>query len=97
MVDHKRMIESSQRFDFAADILFQTLEEESIIVNLKSENIFGLNETGSLIAGFISEDLSFGEMIEALTNNYVVSTKEAEREIRDILLTLINNGLILKK
>ena len=97
MVNQKRTIEGSQRFVFASDTLFQTLEEESIIVNLKTENIFGLNETGSVIASYISEEMSYGDMIEALTNNYKVSTKEAEHETRDILLKLINNGLILKK
>lgn len=67
------------------------------MVNLKSENIFGLNETGSLIAGYISDELSFGEMIAKLNNNYSVSEEEAERETTELLLTLIDNGLIQQK
>ena len=97
MVNQKRTIEGSQRFVFASDTLFQTLEEESIIVNLKTENIFGLNETGSVIASYISEEMSYGEMIEALFNKYMVSTEEVERETTEILSNLINHGLILKK
>jgi len=97
MDDKKRKIEITERFIFAPDILIQTLEEESIMVNLKSENIFGLNETGSLIAGFISDELPFGEMLEALNDKYEVSAKELERETTEILLTLIDNELILQK
>lgn len=90
------MFKKDQRFTFADEVIMETLEDEGLLVDLNSENIFGTNETGTKIVDLISRNISLGDMLEILSQEYDISNDELENEINELLQTLLERKLIEK-
>lgn len=77
-----------------SDVVFQPMEEESIIVSLNSEEIFKLNTTGTQIVKLIEEKKSVQEIIDDLVKKFKIDVKEIELEVSRLLIELQKAGLI---
>jgi len=82
------------RFSISSDVLFQEVSGESVLLDLASENYFGLNEIGTRIWTLLNEKKDVGEIICALMSEYEVKQVELEKDVDDLLTSLLEGGLI---
>ena len=57
-------------------------------------NIIILNPVSKLLWEELREEKTFDELLDAILKNYDVSKEEAEADLKDFILQLIENGLI---
>ena len=57
-------------------------------------NIIILNPVSKLLWEELREEKTFDELLDAILKNYDVSKEEAEADLKDFIMQLIENGLI---
>jgi len=85
----------SQRVRISADVLFQEVSGECVLLDLRSENYFGLDEVGTRIWQLIEEcggDLH--AVVERMAAEYAVDRETLERDLSDLTNRLSESGLV---
>ncbi len=59
-----------------------------------SANIIILNPVSKFLWEELRSEKSFDELLDAMLKNYTVSKEEAETDLKDFLMQLIENGLV---
>ena len=91
------MLDHWQTFSFAPDVVVQVINGEALILKLQEEEVFSLNETGARVAQLIGEGRSLGAVIDTLTAEYEMSRQDIEREVTDLVQTLVSKGLVVRR
>jgi len=87
-------IVDSTRFEPAKDIVFTALEDEVVILNLKTRRYFGLNESGVLIWQAVQTGKDVAEMIAAMAEVYDVTPEDAREAVVTFCRELHEAGLL---
>ena len=90
-------IENNQVFTVSKDVLFQEVSGETVLLDLASEQYFGLDEVGTRVWQLLKEGQSLDAMLEVLLEEYEVERERLEADVRALLESLIEAGLIEKK
>ena len=83
-----------QRISVPAVVLVQELEGESVLLNLKSESYFGLDEVGTRMWAVLSRSESIQQAYEALLAEYDVDPDVLRRDLLHLIDELIEHGLV---
>ncbi|HEX5734962.1 MAG TPA: PqqD family protein [Blastocatellia bacterium] len=70
------------------------LAGESVLLNLKSEKYFGLDEMGTRMWGALTSSRSIQEAYEILLAEYDVEAERLRRDLSDLIEKLAEQGLI---
>jgi hypothetical protein len=87
-------LKPEQRIEIAPDVLFQEVGGETVLLDLESEQYFGLDAVGTRIWALIGEGLSVGGMIDTLLQEYEVERATLESDVEELLVRLSEAGLI---
>ena len=85
---------SEQFFTLSEDVLFQEVGGELVLLDMASENYFGLDEVGARIWSLLGEGKSLGAVLEILQQEYDVEPDVLERDVSDLLDQLLKSGLV---
>jgi hypothetical protein len=77
-----------------ADVLAQTVVGESVLLDLRSQKYFGLNEVGTRIWQLLQETGDIQAIRDRLLREYEVTPEKLEGDIEDLLGRLLQAGLI---
>ena len=77
-----------------SDVVFRVLGDGAVLVNLSSNEIFELNETGTAILTLVAEGRSPAGIAEHLVTIYALDPAQAESEVRELLDRLQALGLV---
>jgi hypothetical protein len=91
------MVDHWQTFSFVPDVVVQVINGEALILKLQEEEVFSLNETGARVAQLIAEGRSLDAVIDTLTAEYETSRQDIEREVTDLVQTLVSKGLVVRR
>ena len=84
----------SQRVRLANDVLVSNLEGESVLLNLKSERYYGLDEVGTRFLTLLSSSESIEHAFDALLAEYDVDAETLRNDLTTLLLNLCDQGLV---
>ena len=76
------------------DVLAQELAGETVLLDLASENYFGLDAVGTRIWQLLNEGRTGSDLIDTLLDEYEVEREVLERDISELLNRLSEAGLI---
>jgi hypothetical protein len=88
------VIPFSTRISIPPDVLVSALAGESVLLNLKSEKYFGLDEVGTRMWGALTSSNSIQEAYETLLAEYEVEAERLRRELSDLIEKLVEHELI---
>ncbi len=57
-------------------------------------SIVVLNPVSKFIWDELKTEKTFDELLDAILNNYTVSKQEAEQDLKEFLMQLVDNGLV---
>ena len=77
-----------------ADILISQVGGESVILNLKSEHYFGLDEVGTAMWAAITGSDSIQIAYEKLLSEYDVDREQLKQDLTDLIEKLVDHGLV---
>jgi RNase adaptor protein for sRNA GlmZ degradation len=76
------------------DVLVQDLGGEMVLLNLESEQYFGLDDVGTSMWTALSNSISVEAAYEKLKAEYDVAPKELERDLHELITQLAEHGLL---
>ena len=76
------------------EVLFQEVSGETVLLDLSSENYFGLDKIGTRIWELLNGGASVGEVVDALLEEYDTDRKTLESDLAELLEKLAEAGLI---
>jgi hypothetical protein len=84
----------SARILVPPDILISQVGGESVILNLKSEHYFGLDDIGTEMWAAITNSESIQAAYEKLLNEYEVEPEQLKRDLQNLIQKLVEHGLV---
>jgi hypothetical protein len=76
------------------DTLINVIEDESVLLNLKSESYFGLDQVGTRMWTLLTTSDSIQSAYEALLDEFDVGADRLRQDMGDLIEKLIENGLV---
>jgi hypothetical protein len=87
-------LDFSQRLSVPEDVLLQELDGESVILNLKSECYFGLDEVGTRMWAVLTSSASIQDAYELLLTEYDVAPDVLRQDLVGLAEQLVGHGLL---
>ncbi len=78
----------------SSEVLFQEVGNEAVLLDLKSERYFGLDEVGTRIWQLLQEKGRIEPLLETLLAEYEVSPERLRADLAELLGRLEEAGLI---
>lgn len=88
------MIERTSIVVIAKDKRYSNLSKEVVILDLKSEEYYGLNHVGATIWHSLQEPRAVCEIREIILNKYDIEPQQCDRDLKAFLEELQHQGLI---
>ncbi len=83
-----------QKVTFAETVFAQEVDGEMVLLDMESENYFGLDEVGTAIWQAMQEKETLKEVLEALLEQYEVEEEMLENDLSDFIGKLVESGLV---
>ena len=83
-----------QKVTFAETVFAQEVDGEMVLLDMESENYFGLDEVGTAIWQAMQEKETLKEVFEVLLEQYEVEDEMLENDLSDFVGKLVESGLV---
>ncbi len=84
----------TQTINISSEVLTQEVGGETVILDLKSETYFGLDEVGTRIWQLLVEQEDIQTITATILSEYDVDEDQVEKDIQNLLVKLDVAGLI---
>jgi len=89
------MSHGDSRFQPNADAVYNRIGEESVLINMKTNQIYELNQTGARFWELLCAGHDRSEIQQLMLQEFDVAEDDLNREIEAMLISLKDKGLIL--
>lgn len=83
----------NQKITFSETVFAQEVDGEMVLLDMNSENYFGLDEVGTAIWQAMQESGSLEEVYQAMLEQYEVEPEVLEKDLLDFAQKLSDSGL----
>lgn len=78
----------------ASTVHATTIDGEAVMLESESGTYYGFNETATYIWNRVEDPTTVAEIREAMLAEYAVDPEQCERDVRDAVGTMVDNGLV---
>lgn len=86
-------MELDQRVIFNESVFAQLVDDEMVLLDMESENYFGLDEVGTSIWNAMQENETLEEVFSVLLEQYDVGEEMLKNDLLNFVTKLVDNGL----
>jgi hypothetical protein len=94
-LDQQSTLNLKQTIALAPDVISQEVSGETVLLDLESENYFGLDEVGTRIWQLIKETNDLSSIYNTLLDEYEVSGERLQQDLTVLLSEIEGLGLIV--
>jgi len=87
-------VDLNQKIKFSETVFAQKVDDEMILLDMKSENYFGLDEVGTAIWQGIENNETLKDVLDTLLEEYEVESSVLENDIISFVQKLQDSGLV---
>jgi len=84
----------NQKITFADTVFAQEVDGEMVLLDMNSENYFGLDEVGTAIWQAMQEKETLQEVLDVLLEQYEVESDVLEKDLADFVAKLVESELV---
>lgn len=84
-----------QKFIAAPDVCATLLTEELVLLDLKTNHYFKLNEVGALVWSMIASAKTKSELVDRVCEQYDIVRTSCVEDVDALLKTLLSRGLVV--
>ncbi len=84
----------NQKITFADTVFAQEVDGEMVLLDMESENYFGLDEVGTAIWQAMQEHGNLKEVFDDLLKQYDVEEEVLKNDLSDFVGKLVESGLV---
>ena len=85
----------NQTIALSPDVVSQKVSEETVLLDLESENYFGLDEVGTRIWQLIKETNELQSIFDTLLEEYDISEARLQLDLTTLLTEIEGLGLVI--
>lgn len=78
------------------DFIFKQVKGESVLLNAKTGDYFGLNEVGTDFFKLVDGEKNMDEITEELLNLYEVEKDTLQRDLEELTGKMLEKGILVK-
>ena len=78
----------------AADVMFSRLNDETVLLDLKSGTYFGLNDVGTRVWELVERGQPLATIVDTLAEEYAAEHAELARDVLNLADELLNRRLV---
>jgi len=86
-------MELGQKVIFTESVFAQLVDDEMVLLDMESENYFGLDEVGTSIWNAMQENETLEEVFTVLLEQYDVGEEMLKNDLLNFVTKLVDNGL----
>jgi len=90
-------LDLNQKITFADTVFAQEVDGEMVLLDMNSENYFGLDEIGTAIWQGMQEKETLQEVFELLLNQYDVEADLLKQDLLAFVDKLVKHGIVSTK
>jgi len=87
-------INLNSRVRIQDDVLFQELQGEAVLLNLKTGVYLGLNQIGTRIWQLLQEDGALSRVLEVMLQEYDVTPEKLAQDLLNLVAQMEQQGLL---
>jgi Coenzyme PQQ synthesis protein D (PqqD) len=87
-------ISQRQSLKVNPDVLFQRLENDAVLLHMKTDRFYNLNRTGTRLWELLSEGYDLVRIQEQMLREFDVEPAILEKEIKDMIVSLEKEDLV---
>jgi hypothetical protein len=87
-------INLNSRVRIQEDVLFQELQGEAVLLNLKTGVYLGLNQVGTRIWQLLQEDGALKRVVDVMLQEYDVAQEKLQTDVLDLVGQMEKQGLL---
>ena len=76
-------------------VLYETVNNETIIVNLDTGSYYDLNESAGYVFGLLKDGVTVGETAASAAGRYGITTDSAATAVEELLAKLVEEQLVI--
>ena len=76
------------------DVLFQELQGEAVLLNLKSGVYFGLDKMGTRVWQLMGQNEILSGVLKAILQDYDVTEERCSKDLLDLVAKMQEHGLV---
>ncbi len=88
-------MDQSVRYTLAPNIVFQPTADEGVLLNLTTEQYFGLNNMSRAIVDVLKEGADIGTLIDQLLQDYDVERSVLATDVNALIEELLAHQLLV--
>jgi hypothetical protein len=88
------MLSFDQKFTLSPGVLSQEVDGETVLLDMNSENYFGLDEVGTRIWQLLSEKKTIRQVVDKLLDEYHADEFTLKEDVAEFVQLLIDAGLV---
>lgn len=89
------MINKDTNFKIAADVVVSEINDESVLLNLKTGIYFQVNELGSFIISELKNYTNTAKLQEKIISSFDVTNELCKKDIENFIEILLEKNLLL--
>lgn len=90
------MINKQLKLYISPDILRQNIDDETVLLNMKSENYFGTNDVGGRVLEILTDGANLETIVKILLQEYDVEKTQLEIDVGELLQQFLDTGIAQK-
>jgi hypothetical protein len=79
----------------SGDVLSRTAGDETVLLDLGSEEFFGLDGAGARLFELLEQPQKFAKILDSLHGEYDVDRETLRADVTDLVIELIERGLVV--
>ena len=83
------------RVKISEDVLFQELQGEAVLLNLKTGVYFGLDTTGTRMWQLMGQHPLLTEVVQTMVQEYDVTKEQCAEDLLELVRKMEDHGLLL--
>lgn len=94
MPKKKNLVTENLKINQQKEILYQNIEDEIIILNMKDENYMGLDQVGARMWNILLSSNTIQDAYDQLLEEYKVEPDTLKKDLNNFINELIKNDLV---
>lgn len=86
-------MELGQKVIFTESVFAQLVDDEMVLLDMESENYFGLDEVGTSIWNAMQDNERLEDVFAVLLEQYDVGEEMLKKDLLNFVTKLVDNGL----
>ena len=88
------IVSGASKFEVSGDVIHQPVQDEVILLNLKTQQYYGLDDVGSRMWYLLLEHGDLGTVSKRLKREYPGGCERIDADLKSLVDDLVNVGIL---